>query len=225
MELAFTSWSGGKDCCQAFYRAAAKGLQVRYLLNMVTEDGERSWSHGIAAKWLKMQAQAMGIPLLQRQTSGANYTAEFKNTLLTLKQEGITAGIFGDIDFEPHREWITKVCAEGGIIPHLPLWGEDQNQILRNFIGLGFKAIVVATRADLLGEEWLGRKVDSEFVADLVPLKNITPCGEAGEYHTLVIDGPLFQKRMEILQTSKVLRNGHWFLEIVAAELKAKGGS
>ena len=89
---------------------------------------------------------------------------------------------------------------------------------------MGFEAVVVATRADMLGEEWLGRKVDSDFLADLARLENITPCGEAGEYHTLVIDGPLFQKRMEIMEANKVLREGHWFWEIMKCELRPKRG-
>lgn len=225
MERAFTSWSGGKDCCLACYRAATGGLQIRYLVNMVTEDGQRSRSHGLAAKWLQMQAQAIGIPLIQHRTTSANYEAEFKSVLLALKQEGIIAGVFGDIDFNAHREWIDRVCSETGIMPYLPLWGEEQNKILREFITLGFEAVVVATRADLLGEEWLGRKLDSDFLADLAKLENITLCGEAGEYHTLVINGPLFQKRIEIIEASKILNNGHWFLDIVNCELKSNAGN
>ncbi len=222
MELAFVSWSGGKDCCLACYRAIAQGIQIRYLLNMITEDGKRSRSHGLAAKWLQRQAQAIGIPLRQRPATRANYEAEFKRALLALKQEGIKAGIFGDIDFNAHKEWIDRVCAEAGITPYLPLWGENQTKILREFIDSGFEAVVVATRADLLGEAWLGRKLDASFVTDLAKLENITPCGEAGEYHTLVINGPPFQKRMEIMETSKVLRDGHWFLDIARCELKSK---
>ena len=189
---------------------------------MVTEDGQRSRSHGLAAKWLQMQAQAIGIPLIQRRTTSTDYEAEFKSTLLALKQEGITAGVFGDIDFNAHREWIDRVCSETGITPFLPLWEESQNKLLREFIDLGFEAVVVATRADLLGEEWLGRKLDSDFLADLAKLENITLCGEAGEYHTLVIDGPLFPKRIEIIEASKILRDGHWFLDIEKCELRSK---
>ncbi len=225
MEQAFISWSGGKDCCLACYRATANGLQVRYLVNMVTEDGQWSRSHGLAAKWLQEQAQAIGISLVQRRTTTASYEAEFKGVLLALKQEGITAGVFGDIDFNAHREWIDRVCSETGITPYLPLWEENQNKLLGEFIGLGFEAVVVATRADLLGEEWLGRRLDSDFLSDLAKLENITPCGEAGEYHTLVINGPVFRKRIEVIEANKVLRDGHWFLDIVKSELKPKTGS
>ena len=135
MSQVFISWSGGKDSCLAGYRAAVNGLKVRYLLNMITEDGQRSWSHGQPAQLLQLQSQAGEIPLVQRRTTRDNYETEFKDTLRALKREGITAGVFGDIDFNEHRQWIDRVCSEGGIIPHLPLWGESQDKILRDFIG------------------------------------------------------------------------------------------
>ncbi len=225
MHQVFISWSGGKDSCLAGYLAAAAGMEICYLANTVTEDGQRSRSHGLSAGVLQTQAQAVGIPLVQRRTGRDNYEAEFKDMLRSFRQEGIEGGIFGDIDFEEHLQWVERVCQETDIIAHLPLWGESQDKILRDFIGLGFESVVVATKAELLGEEWLGRKIDLDFIKDLAELsktKSITPCGEAGEYHTLVVDGPLFQKRMHILETRKTLRDEHWFLDILKSELRDK---
>jgi len=225
MQQVFASWSGGKDSCLACYRAIVSGLKVRYLANTVTEDGKRSRSHGLPANVLQVQSQAMGIPLVQRRTTWDNYEAEFKSMLRIFKQEGVNGGVFGDIDFEEHREWVERVCQEVDIVAHLPLWGESQDKILRDFIGLGFEAVIVATKANLLGEEWLGQRIDLDFIKHLDELKetkDITLCGEAGEYHTLVIDGPLFKKRMEILKTRKVFRDAHWFLDILDTELRAK---
>ena len=225
MNQVFTSWSGGKDSCLAGYLATINGLQVRYLANTVTEDGQRSCSHGLSAKVIEVQSQAIGIPLVQQQTTNDTFEAEFKSMLRAFKQEGIDGGVFGDIDFIEHRQWIERVCREVDITPHLPLWGQSQDKILRDFINLEFEAVVVATKANLLGEEWLGRRVDLDFLKlldELSETKEITPCGEAGEYHTLVIDGPLFKKRIEILETERVLRNEHWFLEILKSELRAK---
>ncbi len=224
-KLAFVSWSGGKDSCLAAYRASVSGLEIRYLLNMVTEDGKRSRSHGLSTTLLQTQAQAMGIPLIQRPATRDAYEAEFIEVLRSLKQQGVNDGIFGDIDFNAHREWIDRVCSESGIVPHLPLWEENQSKLLREFIDLGFEAVIVATKAELLGAEWLGRKIDRPFLRDLAELsqtKKITPCGEAGEYHTLVIDGPMFRKHLEILKTAKVLRDSHWFLDISEARLREK---
>ena len=225
MNQVFTSWSGGKDSCFACYRATVSGLKVCYLVNMITEDGKRSWTHGQSAELLQVQSQAIGIPLVQRRTTMANYEAEFKDMLLALKQEGVTGGVFGDIDLDQHRQWIDRVCYQVGITPYLPLWGQAQEKILRDFVGSGFEAVIVVAKADLFGEEWLGRKVDLDFLSYLSELKQtneIGLCGEAGEYHTLVTDGPLFRQRIEILETNKVLREGYWFLEILKYELRSK---
>jgi diphthine-ammonia ligase len=223
MEYAFASWSGGKDSCLACYRAVTSGIKVRYLFNMISEDGLRSRSHGIATRWLQMQAEAMGIKLIQQPTKDDEYETNFKKAVLALKQDGITEGVFGDIDFNAHREWIDRVCSDVGVTAHLPLWEENQNKLFREFVDLGFEAVVVTTKADVLGEEWLGRKLDADFLAELARIENITPCGEAGEYHTLVIDGPLFKKRLEIVEASKVRREGYWFLEVRKCELTAPG--
>ena len=225
MSQVFVSWSGGKDCCLAAYRATVSGLGVRYLANTVTGDGQRSRSHGLLAEVLQVQSQAIGIPLAQRRISEGGYEGAFKSLLRGFKAEGINGGVFGDIDFNAHREWIDRVCQEVEIIPHFPLWEENQDKIMRNFIDLGFETVVVATKADLLGEEWLERKVDLDFIKDLEKLgetKKITPCGEAGEYHTLVIDGPLFKQGLKITEARKILRDGHWFLEIPKSGLRDK---
>ncbi len=223
MYRVFTSWSGGKDCCLALHRAKTGGMDIRYLANMVTEDGQRSCSHGISAAVIKKQAEALGIPIAQRPTTRDTYEAEFIKMLRDFKREGIEGGVFGDIDFSPHREWIERVCKGAGITPHLLLWQESQKKLMEEFIDAGFQAVVVAVKAELLGEEALGRTVDRKFLAYLAELdKGITPCGEAGEYHTLVIDGPLFQKRLEITESEKVTRGDHHFLEILKIKLKAK---
>lgn len=223
MVQVFASWSGGKDCCLALNRAVGSGLEVRYLANTVSDDGERSRSHGISAAVIKKQAEALGIPIIQQPTGDDDYEARFVKMLEAFKHEGIDGGVFGDIDFNAHREWIERVCAKASITPHLPLWLEDQKKLIGEFIDAGFVAVVVAVKADLLDREVLGRKVDRQFLAYLEELNNgITPCGEAGEYHTLVIDGPLFKKRLEITNSRKVTRGDHHFLEILEVELKNK---
>ncbi len=225
MSQVFTSWSGGKDSCLACHRAAVSGLKVRYLANMLTEDGQRSRTHGLSANLIQAQSQAIDIPLVQRRTTWNSFEAKFKNMLRIFKQQGIEGGVFGDIDLDEHREWIERVCREIDITPYLPLWGESQDEILRDFIDLGFEAIVVATKADLLGEEWLGREIDLDFIKhldEIKKIKDITLCGEAGEYHTFVIDGPLFLNRIEIKETRKVLRDEHWFLDILGTDLRTK---
>lgn len=225
MNEVFVSWSGGKDSCLACYLATTEGFKVRYLANMITEDGKRSWTHGQSPEILQVQAQAMGIPLIQQRTTMANYEAEFKNMVRDLKKDRVGGGVFGDIDLDEHREWVERVCRQAGVAAHLPLWGKEQGQVLREFVDLGFEAVVVAAKADFFGEEILGRRVDLDFIGqleELVKIGAVTPCGEAGEYHTFVIDGPLFRQRIEILENKKTLAEGTWILEILNAELKVK---
>ncbi len=223
MKKTFVSWSGGKDCCQAAYKAVQQGFQIVCLLNMVTNDKRRSCSHGLPARWIRLQAKAMELPLVQQPTTSSNYEAIYSASLAKLKSTGVNYGIFGDIDFEPHREWITRVCSSVNVMPVLPLWQEHQEDIARAFIDQGFEAVVVATRADLMGAEWLGRKFDAAFLKELSAYDDeISPCGEAGEFHTLVVDGPLFKKRIEIRRAEKEKRNNHWFLKIAECELLEK---
>jgi diphthine-ammonia ligase len=222
MAKAFVSWSGGKDCCQSACEAQKAGFETSYLLNMINPEVERSCSHGIATKWIKLQAEALGIPIIQQSTNGQNYADQFIAALKTMRAEGITHGVFGDINFDPHRNWDEKVCQAAGIEPVLPLWNRDHKSVAQEFIKQGFITVVVATRSDLLGEEWVGRIFDDRFLKDLAQYPNISPCGEAGEFHTLVIDGPLFKKKVVIKEAGKVKRQDHWFLDIRKCDLGTK---
>ena len=219
----FASWSGGKDCCLALHRAIISGLDVCYLANTVTEKGERSCSHGISAAVIKKQAEALGIPIMQQPTTGDNYESQFIKMLQFFREEGIEGGVFGDIDFNAHREWIERVCREGGMTPYLPLWEEDQKKLVEEFIDAGFVAVVVAAKAELFGDEVLGKRIDRDFLKYLEEIsktKAITPCGEAGEFHSLVIDGPIFKKRLEITECRNTQREGIRFLDISGLEFK-----
>jgi diphthine-ammonia ligase len=218
MVKAFVSWSGGKDSCLACYRAVNNGIDVQYLFNMATEDGARSRSHGLSRELLGMQAQAVGLPLEQRRATWADYEAEFEKALLAFRERGITDGVFGDIDLDAHRQWVEQVCRRCDITPHLPLWGDNQGNLLREFIDAGFRSVVVVTRADIMREEWLGMELDDAFMAELEACGNITPCGEAGEYHTFVIDGPSFSRGLLITEADKVLRGDYWLLDIKKAD-------
>jgi diphthine-ammonia ligase len=225
MSLVFCSWSGGKDCCLALYRAIKKGMTVRYLANTISEDGQRSRSHGISSAVIKAQSEALGIPIVQRRTTNDNYETVFIDMLRGFKREGIEGGVFGDIDFYPHREWNEKVCRQAGIKPCLPLWKEDQAALMREFIDAGFESVIITVKGEFFGEEMLGKKVDKNLLTYLEELSrtgDITPAGEAGEYHTLVVDGPIFQKRLEILESETVEREGYLYLQVHKTILKDK---
>jgi diphthine-ammonia ligase len=225
MTRVFASWSGGKDCSLALYRAKVSGMDVRYLANTVTENRQLSCSHNMSAAVIHRQSEAMGIPIVQQPTTTETYEAEFIKMLKDFKSDGIDGGVFGDIDFNPHHEWIERVCRQADITPYLPLWEEDQRKLLEEFIDAGFIAVVITVKAEFFGAEALGQVIDRDFMRQLDEMrktKDITPCGEAGEYHTLVIDGPVFQKRLEITESNKVSRGDYHFLEILGTELKTK---
>ena len=209
---AFISWSGGKESSLSFHKVS-KDFEISYLLNMLSEDGKRSRSHGVRSDLLKLQSEAIGIPIIQRKTSWENYEEEFKKAVLDMKKENTEAGVFGDIDIQEHRDWVERVCKETGIKPILPLWKEKREKLLNEFIDAGFKAIVVGTQADF--KELLGRKIDEKFLEELKTLKEIDLCGERGEYHTFVFDGPIFRKSVKILTDEKVFKDGYWFLKVI----------
>ena len=220
---AFASWSGGKDSCLSYCLAAESGLKIRCLINILNEDGDYSCTHGLPSKLLHAQALAIGLPLVQMTTNGARYEADFKKMLLNFKEKGITGGIFGNGDVE--RQWIDSVCKEVGITPYLPLEGLSKDRIMRDFIAKGFEAIVVTAKAGVLGEEWLGRKLDLDFLREWNDLRkemNISPLGESGAFHTIVMDGPIFKKRLNIVKSDRVLRDGYWFLDVKKTEQVAK---
>ncbi|MDY6863607.1 MAG: diphthine--ammonia ligase [Thermodesulfobacteriota bacterium] len=212
---AFACFSGGKESVLSYYRALKSGISISYLVNMVSEDGERCRSHGVSSDCLKLQSDAIGVPVIQRKTSWQNYENEFKKIISDLKNEGIKIGIFGDIDLQEHRDWVERVCKDIEIKPILPLWKGKREELLKDFIQLGFRAIVIATQAFSMGKEWLGRKIDAEFIKNLKDLDNIDLCGEKGEYHTFVFNGPIFKKPVEIKTGEKIFRDNHWFLKII----------
>jgi len=210
---AFCCWSGGKDSCLALYRALKK-FEIVYLVNMSSEDGKHSRTHGVSSNLLKLQADSIGIPIVQRKTTWKNYEWVFKKVISELKKENVTHGIFGDIDLQEHRDWVERVCKEIGIKPVLPLWKEYREKLLEEFIQVEFKAIVCATNTKFLGQEWLDREINEKFVIDLKSLGGVDLCGEKGEYHTFVYDGPILKKPLKTTRGEIVLRNDHWFLEI-----------
>ena len=159
--------------------------------------------------------------MIQQTTTWNTYERNFKDVAGRLKKEGIEAGIFGDIDLEEHRTWIERVCADIGIEPIFPLWQKDRSSLLEELISSGFKAIVVTAKMDMISERYLGRPVDSSFV-EYVKEIAIDINGENGEYHTFVIDGPLFKKKIEIAKGQIIYKDGYMFYDMVELIAKKK---
>ena len=214
MKKSYCSWSGGKDCMLAFYRKKNEE-NIRHLLNMAQSDGQRSRSHGIKSKFLKLQAKALGVELFQGLATWDSYEQAYKNSLLSLKKQGISAGVFGDIDFMPHREWVERICKESEVRAVLPLWKAERRELFDEFLGVGFKAVVIAADNRYLDQTWLGRDLNQSFIDELSERKDVDLCGEKGEYHTFVYDGPGFKEPVEFKLGKKWLDDKYWRLELV----------
>jgi diphthine-ammonia ligase len=218
------SWSGGKDSCFACYKAIQEGHEVSNLLIMMSDPSVSNF-HMIRSEMLDAQSEAIGIPILKWTTMPDTYEEDFKKALLKMKAEGVEGIVTGDVfDVALHEAgWLDRICKEVGLTPVRPLWHRDTKQILDEFINEGFKATLVRVKLDLLGIDWLGREINRKFFDDLLKLGTVDPCGEHGEFHTFVTDGPLFKKqRIEILESEKTKLNSHGRLVIKCYEVKPK---
>ena len=189
---AFFSWSGGKDSMLALHRVLAAGARVEALLAMFDEAGERSRSHALPPRLMQAQADALGIPLVMRKASWTDYEAVFTDQLQRFAAEGITHGLFGDIDLQAHRDWEEKVCGAAGISAALPLWKEPRRALVDELLSLGYRSRVVCVDARFLDAGFCGREFNASFIADLPA--GVDACGENGEFHTFVFDGPHFSR-------------------------------
>lgn len=210
------TWSGGKDSCFAYYLAVKQGHKVINLFTMMMSESTSNF-HMIPAGILDAQAKAIGIPLIKKTTSAQTYEQDFKAVLKDCKAKGAEGLVTGDIyEVADHEEgWLERICREVGLTPVKPLWMGDTKQIFKDYLKTGFKATVVRTKLSLLGVDWLGRVLDSKFYDDILKLSNIDPCGEGGEYHTVVTDGPAFSEKIELTATEKHKLDGNYgYLEI-----------
>jgi uncharacterized protein (TIGR00290 family) len=210
----FCSWSGGKDSALALHEATRAGAEPRRLLTMLTEGGERSRSHGLRRALLEAQAAALGVPIAFGAASWDGYRPAFVALVRAAVAAGAPAGVFGDIDVEDHREWERAVCAEAGATACLPLWGRERAAVVEAAIEHGFRALIVAVRDGVLPTELLGRELDAAALREL-ERAGVDLAGEAGEYHTVVVDGPPFRHPLEVAVGERVLRDGVWFADVV----------
>jgi len=210
----FVSWSGGKDACLALQRAAAAGGRPAALLCMLHEEGRVSRGHGLPVALLQAQADALGVPLVTRATTWDDYEATFVPVLHELRDQGVEAGVFGDIDLQAHRDWVEGVCGIAGLGCHLPLWQEPRRRLLGEFLAGGSGATIVAVDSSKLDAEFLGLELDDSVIARL-EAAGADACGEEGEYHTMVTRAPLFSRLVPLIWDGSEERDGHYVLRYV----------
>ncbi len=210
---AFCSWSGGKDSCLALHRAASSVKPVR-LVTMMIEDGSRSRSHGLRPEVIEAQSEAMGLSLSMRSVTWEGYEAAFTEQLNELREAGITTGIFGDIDLQPHRDWVERVCAGAGIEARLPLWDADRLAMVAECLELGMDIRIASGRADAMPKRFAGRRLDMDVARELVQM-GVDACGENGEFHTVVLDAPMFRYPLKLVPGDVFERDRHWSMDFV----------
>lgn len=210
MKKTYFNWSSGKDSALALYKIQQDNTyQVDLLITNVNEDFERVSMHGLHESLLDKQAESLGLPL-QKNKFPADVTMDLYNTIMQQKMETLlkqqyTHCVFGDIFLEDLKKYRETKLAEVGIQGVFPLWKKDTKNVLQEFLSLGFKAITVCVNAKLLGEEFVGRVIDEQFINDLPD--TVDPCGENGEFHTFVFDGPNFAFPIDFKIGEKVLKS------------------
>ena len=218
MPRAAISWSGGKDSCAALHRVHAD-FDVVSMVTMFDEGAVRSRSHGLRPEVLQAHADALGLRAAIGRCTWQTYDAAFDGALAELKNGGVTHVIFGDILFPEHRQWAERMCAAQGLIAVEPLFGSSTTTLFEEWTASGADAMIVTTRAALLDATWLGRTLRPDMLGEFIGL-DVDPCGERGEYHTLVTNSPLFRAPLRVAPNGHVQRADCWALDVV---LDARG--
>jgi diphthine-ammonia ligase len=207
------SWSGGKDSCAALGRAM-ESLDVVAMVTMFDEEAVRSRSHGLRPDVVAAQADRLALRPIVGRCTWETYNQAFSEALQQLVAERVTHVVFGDIMFEEHRLWAERLCEPHGLTAVEPLWGCSTDTLFEEWVASSGEAIIVTARAEFLDETWLGRPLRRELLAEFVRL-GVDPCGERGEYHTLVTNTPLFRSPLRLRRGEQVQRSGCWALDVM----------
>lgn len=213
-EKTIVLWSGGKDSALALYEVLKSDrYEVLGLLTTVTKDYDRISIHGVRRVLLEQQADALRIPLeetfITKGASDAEYESELLKTLRRHRDSGVFSVVYGDIFLEDVRKYREQILAKAGMNGVFPLWKKDTKELALKFINLGFKAVVTSVDSNVLGKDFVGRDYDEQFLADLPA--GVDPCGENGEFHSFVYDGPIFHKGVAFTKGEVVRRENRFF--------------
>jgi uncharacterized protein (TIGR00290 family) len=214
------SWSGGKDSARALYEIQkANSRGVAALITTITEDYDRISMHGVRRALLEQQAEALGLPLkkvfIPKDSTNATYESRMRALLEEGRRQGIDTVAFGDIFLEDLKLYREKNLAQIGMKAIFPIWKRDTQELAASFIQLGFKAVVVCVDTNVLDSSFAGRAIDKEFLQDLPA--NVDPCGENGEFHSFVYDGPNFQQKVGHALGEVVRKDRFCFCDLLPA--------
>jgi len=200
------SYSGGKESALALYKAIQLGHTPILLITTFNTDRNHSYSHGINETILSRVSDSLGIPSLPVKTTDQEYTSDFEKALIHAKELGAEACVFGDIDIEGHLSWCSERCKNVGIEAIFPLWGKDRKSVVYDCIDSGFVANISVVNTKHLNDTFLGQQLTKEIV-DNIAATGADICGENGEYHTFVSDGPIFKHPVQFTFAEKFMKN------------------
>jgi uncharacterized protein (TIGR00290 family) len=213
------SWSGGKDSCAALVRASSS-LNVVAMVTMFNEEETRSRSHGLRPEVVTAQADRLGLRRVTGQCSWQTYDRTFSRALESLAADGITHVIFGDIMFDEHRRWAERQCEVHGMTAVEPLWGLSTDDLFEDWIASGADAIIVTARAEFLDHTWLGRRLTRDLRREFAR-RGVDPCGERGEYHTVVTNTPMFNRPLRLRANGHEQHSGCWALDLTVDDAES----
>lgn len=198
------SFSGGKDSVLSLHKAVSLGYEPIALMTTINKNKGDSWFHDISSDLLKQVSLAINIPLLLVECSGENYENTFEIALKNMKNLGAEACIFSDIDIAHHREWGEIRCKNTGLEAIFPLWQENRETLVKEFIDLGYKAIIKKVNLKNMNVDFLGKTLSHKLLEE-IKATGSDVCGENGEYHTFVYDGPIFSKEIPLKNTGDII--------------------
>jgi uncharacterized protein (TIGR00290 family) len=221
MQGVLMSWSGGKDSCLALREIQrAPNTRVEALLTTLTRDYDRISMHGVRRVLLERQAASLGLPLHQilisKGATNEEYELRMGEAFSAYRGRGIDSVAFGDLFLEDVRAYRQRLLAKHDMVGLYPIWGRDTSLLIREFLDLGFKTAVVCVDPAQLDPSLVGRVIDREFLAQLPA--HVDPCGENGEFHTFVFDGPTFKDPIRFTFGEIVCRDSFWFCDLLPAQ-------
>ena len=213
------AWSGGKDSAMALYELQkVGGYLISALLTTVTEGYNRISMHGVREILLERQAESLGLPLekiyITRRSSNEEYESKMRDKLTYYQRRGISSVAFGDIFLEDLKKYREENLSKMNMRGIFPIWKKNSGWLAQTFIGLGFKAVITCIDSNVLDKAFCGRTFDEQFITELPP--HVDPCGENGEFHSFVYDGPIFRKEIQHKKGEVVLRdNRYYFCDLI----------
>jgi len=220
-EKAILSWSGGRESALALHEIRKSGkYEIPALLTTLSEDYDRIVMHGVRRTLLEQQADSVGLPLekvfISQDAPGGDYESRMRELLTKYSADGVTSVVFGDVFLEDLRKYREDNLSRIGMKGVFPLWKEDTAELARRFIDSGFRAVIACVDTKFLDGKFAGRIYDEQFLSELPA--SVDPCGENGEFHSFVFDGPVFSRKIEYRRGKIVLRDNRFcFCDLLPA--------